>query len=209
MSVQTEWKRGDVHPMAHDAFEQGLIDRAADWDETGASQRVIAADEATLRIEWNDVAVNVCESPIEQILLAHMLFAGYGYEKYFPRTWQADWPFPKPNNDILISPQHQVGDYRVDFLLIAKDFSGDELQVVIECDGHDFHERTKEQAKRDRSRDRQLQVLGYKVFRFTGSEIWNDCAACIEDIRNVVAAFVEVDLIARGIIAGRGKRHDA
>mgnify|MGYP006171163345 CR=1 FL=1 len=43
----------------------------------------------------------------------------------------------------FFAPQHQIGDYRVDFLLLAKDFSGKELQTVIECDGHDFHERTK------------------------------------------------------------------
>lgn len=205
MSKTDEWVRGDVHPRARDAFEQGLIDRAADWAENNIPQRAIEADAWTLRIEWDDVAVNLCESPIEQILLAQMLFAGYGYNVYPPRTWQADWPFPKPNNDILIAPQHQIGDYRVDFLLIAKDFSGKEMQIVIECDGHDFHERTKVQAKRDRSRDRQLQAAGYKVFRFTGSEIWNDCGACVDEVSNVVLDFVENDLVARNILPPRRK----
>lgn len=47
-------------------------------------------------------------------------------------------------------------------------------QIVIEIDGHDFHERTKEQAQRDKSRDRYLTAEGYTVFRFTGSEVYRD-----------------------------------
>jgi hypothetical protein len=50
---------------------------------------------------------------------------------------------------------------------------------VIEIDGHDFHERTKEQAAADRKRDRVLSALGYTVIRFTGSEVYaapSDCA---------------------------------
>ncbi len=53
------------------------------------------------------------------------------------------------------------------------------VPYVIECDGHDFHERTKEQAQRDKKRDRELQAAGYKVFRFTGSEIWRSRGECI------------------------------
>jgi hypothetical protein len=46
-----------------------------------------------------------------------------------------------------------------------------ERRLVIECDGHDFHEKTREQATKDKSRDRDLLNLGYPVMRFTGSEI--------------------------------------
>jgi hypothetical protein len=45
---------------------------------------------------------------------------------------------------------------------------------ALECDGHDFHERTKEQAERDRVRDRDLQSIGWNVARFTGAEIYRD-----------------------------------
>ena len=33
----------------------------------------------------------------------------------------------------------------------------------MECDGHDFHERTKEQASSDKKRDRSLQAAGFLV----------------------------------------------
>ena len=46
--------------------------------------------------------------------------------------------------------------------------------MVIECDGHDFHDRTKAQASRDRARDRNLQSFGFLVYRYTGQDIWND-----------------------------------
>lgn len=68
---------------------------------------------------------------------------------------------------VIIVPQFPIGRYTVDFMI---EYFGE--RFTIECDGHDFHERTKYQAARDKSRDRFIQSKGFKVFRFTGSEIW-------------------------------------
>ncbi len=54
--------------------------------------------------------------------------------------------------------------------------------VLVECDGHDFHERTKDQAKHDRMKDRFLQANGYNILRFTGSELWSDPYKCAKEI---------------------------
>ena len=54
----------------------------------------------------------------------------------------------------------------VDFLITCG-----RVRLAVECDGHDFHDRTKERASRDRARDRRLQAAGITVFRFTGSDI--------------------------------------
>lgn len=51
-------------------------------------------------------------------------------------------------------------------------------RLIVECDGHEFHERTKEQAAKDRSRDRASTLAGMEVFRFTGSELWRDPYGC-------------------------------
>lgn len=51
---------------------------------------------------------------------------------------------------------------------VSYPFFGACFSAVIECDGHEFHERTKRQAARDRSRDRAIQAFGYRIFRFTG-----------------------------------------
>ncbi len=84
-----------------------------------------------------------------------------------------------------VRTQHQIERHRVDFLIQSarKGFAKEDPpilspKIIVECDGHDFHERTPDQATRDKSRDRQLQSLGYIVFRFTGREIWRDPMAC-------------------------------
>jgi hypothetical protein len=58
----------------------------------------------------------------------------------------------------------------------------------IECDGHDFHERTKEQAAKDRSKDRVLKVRGLDIIRFTGSEITRDPGRCAAEVDNIITA---------------------
>lgn len=79
--------------------------------------------------------------------------------------------------------QIKIDKYRIDFLIVKYCWSEKKHKyLAIECDGHDFHERTKEQAKKDRSKDRKLQELGFTVFRFTGSEIWADPMACANQI---------------------------
>lgn len=70
---------------------------------------------------------------------------------------------------------------RVDFVFISP-----LARVAVELDGHDFHERTKEQAKRDKRRDRRLQVLGFRVLRFTGSEVYADPHRCVSEVLELI-----------------------
>lgn len=77
--------------------------------------------------------------------------------------------------------------YRLDFLLVVRPDlfkwpHGDDphhslvppAYLAVEVDGHDYHERTKEQAARDRQRDRDLQSIGVPTMRFTASEVYHD-----------------------------------
>lgn len=77
--------------------------------------------------------------------------------------------------------QKQIGKYRVDFLCSLQ---GVKQEYIIECDGHDFHEKTKEQAKYDKQRERYLVSLGYKVLRFSGSEIISDFERIKKELYN-------------------------
>ena len=52
----------------------------------------------------------------------------------------------------------------------------------MELDGHDFHEKTKEQASGDKRRDRYLAALGWTVLRFSGSDVYRDPAAVMDEI---------------------------
>jgi very-short-patch-repair endonuclease len=90
-----------------------------------------------------------------------------------------EFVYQKPEHgQLAIEMQVPIDRYRVDYLVSVTDETGRLHQMVVECDGHDFHERTKEQAKKDRSRDRRLQELGFIVYRFTGSELYSDPVKC-------------------------------
>ncbi len=104
-----------------------------------------------------------CESPIEELMFVALTLCGVG-------------------RCIQVDQQVEIGDHRVDFQLTTCDDEGCLLLVVVECDGHQFHEKTKEQARRDKARDRELTAQGYTVFRFTGSEVWTNAAACAEEV---------------------------
>lgn len=112
-----------------------------------------------------------CESPIEERLALHLALALVGKK---------------------LESQHRVvtsaGTYRLDF---AFEIAG--KKVAIECDGHEFHERTKEQAARDKSRDRALTAEGWRVMRFTGSEIWKAPERCAAEIAALAEKLLDAD----------------
>ncbi len=83
-----------------------------------------------------------------------------------------------------------VGTYRVDLLAVLQGRGGGESPLAIECDGHDFHNVTKQQAASDRSRDRELLALGLPTVRFTGSEIHHSVERCVNDIYAVMKSMV-------------------
>jgi very-short-patch-repair endonuclease len=62
--------------------------------------------------------------------------------------------------------------------------------VVAECDGHAFHERTPEQASKDRKRVRMLQRLGTLVLPFTGTDIVRGSEESAQEIVETIHARV-------------------
>lgn len=102
-------------------------------------------------------------TPIEEIMELILLFVNGNIAEIY--NGERDKPF------LLIYPQEKIGKYRVDFLCY---FMPDKQKYIIECDGHSFHEKTKEQVKYDKQRERFFVSNGYKVLRYSGSEIFND-----------------------------------
>jgi len=126
----------------------------------------------------SDVAREVgLESPIEERMLAALALHCEDREmrislrKRLPTCWPV----------LEVHPQYQLDDLRLDFLVLLR-CNSDAVMMVVECDGHEFHERTKEQAERDRCRDREIQSLDVPIFRFTGTEIHRDGDACAREI---------------------------
>ena len=92
---------------------------------------------------------------------------------------------------LVLYLQRQLGPHRVDFTLTLSSLTSSRVcGLVVECDGHDYHDRTKEQASRDRRRDRALQTDGWRVFRFTGSDIWHDAGGCVAQCFDFLAQAV-------------------
>ncbi len=94
-------------------------------------------------------------------------------------------------DEITVKPQASVGSYHADFLLQWRQW-GVEASVAVELDGHEFHEKTKEQAARDRRRDRYFTVHGLSPMRFAGSEIHRNATDCaIEAVAELYRRFGE------------------
>lgn len=87
-------------------------------------------------------------------------------------------------HDFALALQYPWRKYRSDIC-----FGGNRVgqRILVECDGHDFHERTKTQAAHDRRRDMLAQQDGYHIIRFTGSQIFASPYNCTFDLLNFVA----------------------
>jgi hypothetical protein len=57
-------------------------------------------------------------------------------------------------------------------------------RLCIYTDGHTYHERTEDQALRDKNIDRKLQALGYTVLRYTGKEINESMEKTMREIKD-------------------------
>lgn len=132
------------------------------------------------------------QSPIESMMAGALVWLEMdwaGFPSHDMTTGPKD-PFfcdeRAENLEFWITPQAAIDGCRVDFLLWFKrhlHVAG----IAIECDGHAFHEKTKEQAARDKDRDRRILVAGFPVMRFTGSEIYRDVHRCVEQVQSALS----------------------
>ena len=181
----------------------------------GATISVSLKSEYSARIEYLETALLLCESPIEARFLLALICCCACNDLTIWIVDEEELPIYTSHTGgrgdmvLHVRPQQEIGFHRVDFALeltftetfhqLAK-MMGDEppkylpeqvsIKLVAECDGHAFHEKTKEQAMRDKSRDRDLLNDGYPVMRFTGAEIYADPLKCAEQ---VVRDFFEIN----------------
>lgn len=148
-------------------------------------------------------AYDSCESPIEIIFY-------YFFHRVAKHNYEEDeLGYIYKDGDMYgyeVIPQAKIkvggNEYRVDFLieLHGSDDSNcpegvppDEIysKVIVECDGHDFHEKTKEQVKRRNERDYNLQMGGYDLIHFSGSEIFNEPEECAKKVIEYLIAHLK------------------
>lgn len=158
-----------------------------------------------------DMVVKVMGSPIEQVFLATMLAGGWesdfgreeslaarttleevGLSQSDPRGFESNpqrlltfyGGLPTCGTEVELSLDDR--NIRIDFAFV---FPGPHhTKIAVELDGHDFHERTPEQAMSDKSRDRKLQALGWHCLRFTGREVLQRPEQCLGEVENLLFA---------------------
>ena len=84
--------------------------------------------------------------------------------------------------NVCIYPQYTIGKYNVDFLVCKSNWRSKGL--IIELDGHNFHDRDEKQRRHEKERDRFLQSEKYKVFHYTGKEITDNPYQAVMDAVN-------------------------
>ena len=133
-----------------------------------------------------------CESPIEKLLAIE--FNRFVHDSLLDKI--VDVCYWHPQREVVVfegAPRERK--YRVDFMFELTRFpepgkEGFEYLFAVECDGHEFHEKTKEQAARDRQKDRDLMQHGITVIRFTGSEIYEDPFGCAREAFRIMEHYI-------------------
>jgi len=132
-----------------------------------------------------------CRSPIEKRFLvamarAHILRCRAHEDRVYVAA---------PNCRVVIDGLAYLADFCVLFGAYPSDRDGENAYhglLAVEVDGHEFHERTKEQAAKDRSRDLAMLAAGVLVARFTGAQVYADAEGCAERAFEVVDAWFGV-----------------
>lgn len=114
-----------------------------------------------------------CKSPIEQIFMfAFSIYRFSNYGKDF-------------DEGLCLETQFQIEslngkNYVADFLLYHEFAKIGSRRLVIECDGHEYHNATKEQVEHDNLRDMDIKESGYDIIHFSGSQLFKYPMKCAE-----------------------------
>ena len=112
------------------------------------------------------------ESPIEQIFIT-------AFELYIKLT-DKEFVMLFSQKPIKVGKKNYVVDFYFEKDLYVNRFNTNK-KIIIECDGHEFHQKTKQQVKSDNEREYALKMAGYEMIRFSGSQIYNEPFKCAED----------------------------
>lgn len=181
----------NIDPVAQTIFYRNLgmwlADRACkDCEKSMPTARAISCLDAGWRFLMSE-----CQSPIEEILGSELIFITDGYHPVehdpFPNSANQA---PEPTFGTLFRSQDKICGYATDFSFHCF-ANGQSHTIVIEADGHDFHEKTKDQVRRDKSRDRKMVLAGVTVLRYSGSEIFRDPGHCADEISTALYGAID------------------
>src|SRR5690606_11751159 len=148
-----------------------LMEEAAEY--VGRSEAETADAEM-----WNTLRDVPITSPIEQLFFCGLYAVARTNGFRLSTVIGSPFPMPPPDlrvidNTVLCYPQSPIGNYRADFVLYLVD-GPNPMPTVVELDGHEWHDRNEKQRRYEKRRDRYMQARGFRVARYTGSEIVKD-----------------------------------
>lgn len=128
------------------------------------------------------------ESPLEKIMImalqtvAHAGICDINLVNGKTETEPVSW-----KQNFIILPQYPIGRYTADFMInphYLLDYFApvagrrERRKWIVECDGFNFHNSTREQVAHDHARNRYMMSLGYGVIRFLYDEIVESPFGC-------------------------------
>ena len=176
----------ESNPNKSDNFFSELCDRARQTFVAGLAYLMPFETMFTL-LEAGDL------SPIEQSFLAAYIITAStlsGMVSWEERFGGKKHKCPLCAELLNINPQFDVEidgkTYIIDFLIcFAPMLDTNGVSYAIELDGYEWHS-SKLQVNKDYERERALQKAGYKVIRFTGSQIHKDPFSCAKEVIEMI-----------------------
>jgi very-short-patch-repair endonuclease len=122
-----------------------------------------------------DKCVLICQSPLERDLMIEL--KKNNIEAILQMRINKDgtidqYPTPVDKDRILTIPDFYVEE--------------NGSKYAIYTDGYTYHGKTEYQFSRDRSIDRKIQLLGFKVLRYPGDEVRNNLKQIVEQIKQAI-----------------------
>jgi hypothetical protein len=119
------------------------------------------------------------QSPLERKLFLALNKKYIRFEAQYPLNWKGEnisiagksYNNPKNNFKEVLTV--------ADFYIEKRD-----VKLCVYTDGHTYHERTEEQAQRDKRIDRKLQELGFQVLRYTGKDVNENTDIIVAEIKS-------------------------
>jgi len=152
------------------------IDNALAQKIDNAYQKDQLCKDCPLKLTYNCTTCIDIESPLERQLFLELRKS---YIKF-----EIQYGLGHNGEKLNIEHNKKTNNYSnvltvVDFYLEKRD-----AKLCVYTDGHTYHERTEDQATRDRKIDRKLQQLGYTVLRYTGKDVREKSDKIINEIKN-------------------------
>ena len=78
-------------------------------------------------------------------------------------------------------------EIRPDFTISRQ---GSQAKFVLECDGYNFHRRTKEEFENELKRERELVLQGFTVVRYSATELFEDPWHCAFEVVDAISSSI-------------------